>query len=151
MDDTDEAILDAALDFAHDQIDPSDGYPFDVARPIANVILICWAQSHIGNGGLVYFFEMTAPGQPAYSVFCDVYREIGAHVTADCIEAAVEQFPFEDPHLDADLRRETMYNSVDEDGVPTGVFSELNDKIFADGVWDKLTRYIKCHRSTFLG
>lgn len=150
MNEFDEAILDAGLEFAHEQIAPKPSYPFQVAQPIANVVLICWSQAHIDNGGLAYFFEMQAPGSPPYSAFYDAYRDIGAPVTADCIEESVKKFPFEDVHLDAELRRESMYPDDDDGTFSNHMFDEINKAIFEDDVWQKLTQYIIKHRNIFL-
>ena len=143
-----EVILNGGLDAAHRQIEAKPTYPFRVEEPVSNVVLVCWAQSHIDNGWLGYFFEMEAPGCPPYSVISNAYRAIGASMFGDWIDAAVARFPFDNAHLFLEQRCAIMYPVEDEDYENRFVhefFADLPLEGRLEDVWQLLAAYIKAH------
>jgi len=49
-----------------------------------------------------------------YSIFIDACRRIGAETAAEALEKAVALFPFKNPHLYAEKRREHMESCPEE-------------------------------------
>lgn len=145
--DDDDAICDSAIKAAVERLPAEAEYPFDLPEPLSDVLLINWSMGLISNGGLVYFFEMQPPGDPAYSAFCDCYRRIGADVTAESIEAAAAFFPFADPDLDCDARRNFMHGDGAAESDRTSQFDQYDSLIYADDVWGKLAEYVRVNRS----
>ncbi|PCJ51512.1 MAG: hypothetical protein COA79_26125 [Planctomycetota bacterium] len=103
-------------------------------------LLIHSAQGIIDNGGLYYFFESDFPGRPPYQLFINTYKEIGDFKSAECLENAVNAFPFNEPHLHVDKRLEYLSLTHDQ-----GTFEEIfSDTICGnEAVWDKLNEYIE--------
>ncbi len=99
----------------------------------------------LDNGGLKYFFEGDWPSHPPYSIFSAAYRRIGSVSTADCIDAAVECFPFQDPHVDRDARRKFMGERYDPERFGVSAWEDCGD----DDVWPNLVRYARLYSEEF--
>ncbi len=126
-------------------LDWNSEYPYGLNTPSANVFLLASTHGAISNGGLRYSFEVEHPGNPNYDLICDVYRQIGAPVTARCIAQAAAAFPFSDPHLHEIERLTTMHGSEDDDTEYTDIeilFMRLNDEIFDEDPEDKFLQYM---------
>jgi hypothetical protein len=117
---------------------------------VSQVVLIVTAvQGDTDNGGLPFFFEADWSGNPPYSVFASAFRAIGANPTADLIEAAASLFPFPDPHLHGDARRDylrtyCMQNGRTNNSAP---LVQLGDQAIdqSDTNYTLLARYIRDH------
>ena len=73
--------------------------------PLRTLLMVEAAQGMIDSGGLEYFYEADFPNNPAYDVFVQAYRRIGAESAAECIEASALMFPFaEAAALEAGVR-----------------------------------------------
>jgi hypothetical protein len=106
------------------------------------------AQGTIDNGGFMYFFEEDWNGSPPYEDFIAAYETIGCIEQAADLRRVVATFPFSDPHLYRDKRREFMLARYDKSmyGIP-----EWGDSLLRTGdeVWAKLARYCKLHADDF--
>jgi hypothetical protein len=115
---------------------------------LQTLLLVESAQGIIDNGGLEFFYEADFPGNPPYALFVEAYRRIGAHVTADCLEAASLLFPFDEPHYFEPLRQLWLEKFRSD---PGHAFARLARAIGADAtVWDRLADYVETHRAAFL-
>jgi Domain of unknown function (DUF4375) len=113
------------------------------------VTVVLGAQGYIDNGGFIYFFEGDYPGTPPYSVFADAYRAIGADESAECIETAASLFPFPEPHLHGDARRDYLRDHCMIDGRTDDSFTlvKLGDRVIDNSVTNYilLAKYIREH------
>jgi hypothetical protein len=142
-------LLDRAIDFATAAGEKVSFKLDRLSEPVRTVLVVEVAQGIIDNGGLRYFFESDFDGQPPYEDFCDAYRRIGANDCADALKQAVEMFPFDNPHLDAEQRNiylDLFY--ADEDD--SEAFAELDDILVGnEPVWEKMADYVTKHRTAF--
>lgn len=118
--------------------------------PVSRVVTIVLAlQEDTDNGGFGFFFEADWPGTPPYSVFADAFRAIGADKTAESIEAAVSLFPFPEPHLRGDARRDYLRNHCMVDGRTDNLspLVKLGDRVIdqSDTNYSLLSKYIRKH------
>ena len=149
MNDTD--IVELALETVYKNSEPDDWSAYELPRPLFVVWAIEKAQGTIDNGSFQYFFEMDWPGKPPYSIFIEAFREIGAIEAAECFEAAVNEFPFENPHLYCEKRCEHL----DEDGSSSmrkdSKIDQLGLKVMdlSDENYAKLAQYILKNKSYF--
>lgn len=97
-------MMDEASDLAFAALHKNKGDVLSLSLPMQTVVVIYTAQGIIDNGGLEYFFESDFPSGATYYYIMDAYRRIGASAVAECIEAAVRMFPFQDAHLKSDAR-----------------------------------------------
>jgi hypothetical protein len=128
-----------------------DWNAYKLPRPSFVVLTVVKTQEIVLNGGLQYFFESDWPGNPPYAVFIDALREIGAIQAANCLQKAVNNFPFLDPHKRCALRCEHLEQSRSS---PTNFDSiidclgermmDLNDETYA-----RLENYIRENLSCF--
>lgn len=89
---------------------------FNLMRPeLAIFHRVQVAQRVIDNGGLVSFFENDWIGFPPYADFVSSYRAIGCEAAARCIEHAANSFPFADPELHHEERRQHIEENYDFD------------------------------------
>ncbi len=147
MEPADSNLIDLAIDAANNIAETlGTDHPSRLPKPFCVVLLASWAQSHIDNGGLAFFYEMDAPGCPSYEAFEAAYRDIGAFAAANAIKKSSDLFPSSEPHLDSNLRRAHMFQDR-LDIQPS--FDKLDRQIFGDNVWDKLVEYIKANWSLF--
>ncbi|MBL8863792.1 MAG: DUF4375 domain-containing protein [Planctomycetes bacterium] len=70
------------------------------------LVIVTSAQGLIDNGGLRGFFENDFPGTPPYDSFVAAYRHAGAVEVAAAIARAAARYPFRDPHLHVERRRD---------------------------------------------
>jgi hypothetical protein len=93
----------------------------------------------------MYFFGNDFPGQPPYSAFVEGYSEIGAKDEAAALAAAVDLFPFPEPHKHLDLRREFLNRYPDE-----GPFLPYTDALCGnERVFVLLEYYVEKHAADF--
>lgn len=118
-----------------------------LSLPLQTLLLVEMAQTMIDCGGLEYFFEADFPDNPAYAVFVQAYRRIGAASAADCIEASAQMFPFAEPHFFEELRQVWLEKMrVDPQ------FASLGERITGDAsVWRKLSQYVQRNIDAFGG
>ena len=101
------------------------------------IVAVYGAQGVIDNGGLKYSCENNWPGTPAYRVFVDAYRRVGAGPVADVLERAVARFPFPNPHAQQELRLEFMASLDDSDPFFGEAACDRSD------VWGRLEDYVR--------
>jgi Domain of unknown function (DUF4375) len=109
------------------------------------------AQGIADDGGFQFFLENNWPDCPAYSVFVDAFRRIGAQEAADCIQDAVDMFPSPSPHLDCQMRRDFMDSLRVEEGGLDSVIDKLGGRVIDLGgdTFLPLGRYILDHIDSF--
>lgn len=117
---------------------------------VAQVVTVfLGADIYIGDGGFIYFFEGDYPGNPPFSIFADAYRAIGAEESAECIEAAASLFPFPEPHLHGDARRDYLRDHCMADGreISSCPLVKLGDRVVdnIDSDYSLLAQYIREH------
>ena len=150
---------DAGEDLA--KLEDDERYPYGLPEPL----MTFWAVFHGGgviqNGGFQYFFENDWPDNPNYSIFIDAYERIGATGAAAAMRAAVADFPFPDPHLDFEARREHLYDSAEQaerdgtarsDRCGDASFIEQRSHDFLDQqdeIYRSLAAYLLQHREHF--
>jgi hypothetical protein len=113
-------------------------------EPVRIVVLVHAAQGVIDNGGFQYFFESDFPGKPAYWLFVEAYRAIGADEAAATLEMAVALFPFAQPHRYVGKRNKFLDRFKDEEGdTDNSPFDPLTDLLCGNKtVWRQLRRYV---------
>jgi hypothetical protein len=113
------------------------------------VLVVLAAQGYTDNGGFGYFFEGDYPGNPPYSLFANAFRAIGADESAECIEVASSEFPFSDPHLHGDARRDFLREHCMSDGRTNNdaLLVKLGDRVIDNGNanYKLLAQYIRDH------
>jgi Domain of unknown function (DUF4375) len=113
------------------------------------VTVVLGAHQYIDNGGFIYFFEGDYPGNPPYSIFADAFRAIGADESAECIEVAVSQFPFAEPHLHGDARRDYLRDHCMINGRTdsSSTLVKLGDRVIdnSNTNYGLLAQYIRKH------
>ncbi|HEY1790082.1 MAG TPA: DUF4375 domain-containing protein [Verrucomicrobiae bacterium] len=113
------------------------------------VTVFLGAQGYIDNGGFIYFFEGDYPGTPPYSVFANAYRAIGADESAECIEVAAKLFPFPEPHLHGDARRDYLRDHCMINGRSNdeSLLVKLGDRVIdnSEKNYFLLAKYIREH------
>ena len=142
-----EDVHERAVDFCFAKLDEAGGNLSALPIHLQTVIIVYSAQGIIDNGGFRYFFESNFPNTPSYQLFSDGYRRIGAEDQANCIDKAVQLFPFDNPHLYEQKRQEYLNNSCEDDDCE---LIKLGDVVCGDkAVWDKLNIYITNNVSAF--
>ena len=115
--------------------DQFDSFP-DVVK---NFIRVHAAQGVIDNGGYSYFFSSDWPGNPPYSQFTEAYQSIGCEKQVRDLERIVRTFPFENPHLYEEKRKEYIHKNYDDDKYEV---KGWGDALCGDKeVWEKLAAY----------
>jgi hypothetical protein len=149
-DDMSKVIDLASKDVYRDQDSPSWS-PYNRGEHLLTVWAVEQAQGVIDNGGFQYFFENDWPENPAYSVFMDAFRRIGADEAADCIHDAMEMFPSSNPHLDYQMRREFMDSLREKESGKESIIDKLGDRVIDLGgdTFIRLARYILAHADSF--
>ena len=147
----DDEFFYKAIRRALDAVAAAGEDPERLEEPLRTVVIVHSAQGLIGNGGLQYFFECDFPGRPPYSVFVDAFERIGAQDAASRLKAAVDLFPFSDPHLDVTSRQEFLdacANAAPESSASQ--LEALSDLMCVDvSVWDRLREYVYKHSLYF--
>ena len=140
-----ESPLDQPYDHAVSRLAATDGDMEALPLPLQTLLVVEMAQTLIDSGGLEYFYEADFPNNPAYEVFVQAYRRIGAESAADCIEASAQMFPFAEPHLFEELRQVWLERMrVDPQ------FAGLGERIAGDAsVWRKLSQYVRSNSDVF--
>ena len=133
----------ASKDIYRDQDSPSWS-PYNRGKQLLTVWAVEQAQGVIDNGGFQFFFENDWPKNPAYSVFVEAFRRIGAVEAADCMQDAVEMFPSKSPHLDYQMRRDFMDALREKEGGRDSVIDKLGDRDIDLGgdTFIRLAKYI---------
>ena len=143
----DEILLDKVSDELYERV--GDDSIFSLPQVSQVVLVILAAQGYIDNGGFIYFFEGDYPGNPSFAVFADAFRAIGADESAECIEVAVSLFPFPEPHLHGDARRDYLRNHCMLDGRTddSSTLVKLGDRVIdnSDTNYILLAKYIREH------
>jgi len=142
-----DSPLDKPYDYAVSCLAAVGGDMEVLALPLQTLLFVELAQTMIDSGGLEYFFEADFPNNPAYEVFVQAYRRIGARSAADCIEASALMFPFAEPHFFAELRQVWLEKMrIDPQ------FAALGERISGDAsVWEKLAQYVRQNIDAFGG
>ena len=145
-----EVIDWASTDVYRNQDAPSWN-PYNRGEQLLTVWAVEQAQGVIDNGGFQYFFENDWPENPSYSVFVDAFRRIGAQEAADCIQDVMEMFPFTNPHLDYQMRREYMDSLRAKHGAENSVIDKLGGRVIDLGgdTFTRLAGYILDHVDSF--
>lgn len=140
-----KSLLERASDYAFSELDRAGGDLAKLPLQLQTVVIVFTAQGIIDNGGFQYLFASDFPNDPAYTLFSDAYRKIGASNAADCIEKAVALFPFPQPHLSRERRKAFL------DSLPKGSeFFQLGERISVDNhVWEALEHYVSDNRASF--
>jgi hypothetical protein len=143
----DEILVDKVSDELYERIGDASIFSLPWVSQVVTVFL--GAQGYIDNGGFIYFFEGDYPGTPPYSVFADAYRAIGANESAECIEAAVSLFPFLEPQLHGDARRDYLRDHCMIDGRTddSSTLVKLGDRVIDNSAtnYTLLAKYIREH------
>jgi Domain of unknown function (DUF4375) len=143
----DEILVDKVSDELYERIGNDSIFSLPWVSQVVTVFL--GAQGYIDNGGFIYFFEGDYPGTPPYSVFADAYRAIGADESAECIEAAASLFPFPEPHLHGDARRDYLRDHCMIDGRTddSSPLVKLGDRVIDNSTtnYSLLAKYILEH------
>jgi hypothetical protein len=143
----DEKLVDGVSDELYERIGDASIFSLPWVAQVVTVVL--GAHQYIDNGGFIYFFEGDYPGNPPYSVFADAFRAIGADESAECIEAAVSLFPFAEPHLHGDARRDYLRDHCMIDGRTNDAATlvKLGDRVIdnSDTNFRLLAKYIREH------
>jgi hypothetical protein len=143
----DEILVDKVSNELYERIGDASIFSLPWVSQVITVFL--GSQGYIDNGGFIYFFEGDYPGTPPYSVFADAYRAIGADESAECIEAAVSLFPFPDPHLHGDARRNYLRDHCMIDGRTndSSTLVKLGDRVIDNSAtnYALLAKYIREH------
>jgi len=145
-------VVDFALETVYENSEPDDWSAYELPRPLFVVWAIEKAQETTNNGSFQYFFERDWPGNPLYSIFIDAFREVGAVQTAECLEAAVHEFPFENPHLDCEKRLSYLDESGSSSMSSDSKIDQLGLRVMdlSDDNYAKLAQYIQKNESYFL-
>jgi hypothetical protein len=143
----DEILVDKVSNELYERIGDASIFSLPWVSQVVTVFL--GSQGYIDNGGFIYFFEGDYPGTPPYSVFADAYRAIGADESADCIESAVSLFPFSEPHLHGDARRDYLRDHCMIDGRSdnSSALVKLGDRVIDNSAtnYTLLAKYIREH------
>ena len=144
-------IVDWASDDVRGDQDSPSWSPYNRSEQWLTVWAVEQAQGIIDNGGLQYFFENDWPKNPSYSVFVEAFRRIGAVEAADCIQDAVEMFPFKSPHLDHQMRREFLSSLRDKEGGQESAIDKLGFRIMDLGgdTFIRLAKYVQANIDFF--
>lgn len=139
-------------DVSHELYNRLGEAPIFSLPPVSRVVTVVLAlQGVTDNGGFIYFFEADWPGSPPYSVFAGAFREIGADETAECIEVAASLFPFPEPHVHGDARRDYLRNHCMAGDLTddSSTLVKLGDRVIdnSDANYSLLARYIRKHYS----
>lgn len=142
-----DSPLDKPYDYAVSRLAAAGGDTESLPLALQTLLLVEMAQTMIDSGGLDYFFEADFPNNPAYDVFVQAYRRIGAESAAACIEASALMFPFAEPHFFEELRQVWLEKMrVDPQ------FASLGERITGDAsVWQKLSQYVQRNIDAFGG
>ena len=140
-----DSPLDQPYDYAVSCLAAAGGDVEALPLPLQTLLLVEMAQTLIDSGGLEYFYEADFPNNPAYDVFVQAYRRIGAESAADCIEASALMFPFAEPHFFEELRQGWLEKMrIDPQ------FAGLGERITGDAsVWQKLSQYVQRNIDVF--
>jgi hypothetical protein len=146
------AIFEKAMETVYADSSQDNWSPYKLTRPLFVAWAVEKAQGITDNGGLQYFFENDWPDNPPYSIFINAFREIGAREAADCLQKAVDNFPFPNPHLDYEKRREHLEKSRSAADEYDSIIDQLGDRMMdlSDDTYAKLETYIKQHQKYFL-
>ena len=138
-------FLESPSDYAFAQLEAANGDLKALPVPLQSLVLVYSAQGVIDNGGFQYFFESDWPSSPDYSIFSNAYRAIGATQVADAIDRAIRLFPFDEPHLNLELRNEFL-SSLPENHL----LFQLGDSICGnESVWLQLSDYVRQNIQVF--
>lgn len=142
-----DSPLDKPYDYAVSCLAAAGGDTEALPLPLQTLLLVEMAQTLIDSGGLDYFYEADFPNNPAYEVFVQAYRRIGAESAADCIEASALMFPFAEPHFFEELRQVWLEKMRIDPR-----FASLGERIAGDAsVWQKLSQYVQRNIDAFEG
>lgn len=142
-----DAALGKPYDYAVDRLAAAGGDMEALPLPLQTLLMVEAAQTMIDSGGLAYFYEADFPNNPAYEVFAQAYRRIGAEAAADCIEASAQMFPFADPHFFEELRQVWLERMRHDPQ-----FAGLDERISGDAsVWRQLAQYVRLNIDAFGG
>jgi hypothetical protein len=105
----------------------------------------------INNGGFQYFFENDWPENPPYQVFIDALERIGAAEPADLLRTAVDAFPFQNPHLNVDARREYLESSRSKPEEYDSLIDRCGERVMklSDSIDELMSKYVLLHISSF--
>lgn len=142
-----DSPLDKPYDHAVERLAAAGGDMQALPLPLQTLLVVEAAQTMIDNGGLGYFYEADFPGNPAYEVFAQAYRRIGAESAAACLEASALMFPFAEPQFFEELRQVWLEKlRVDPQ------FAGLDERISGDAsVWRHLAQYVQRNKAAFGG
>ena len=138
-------ILEKAIDAVYADSAQDGWNPYKLSHPLFVVWAVEKSQGVTDNGGFQYFFENNWPDNPPYSIFIGALREIGAREAADCLQKAVDDFPFPNPHLDYEKRREHLEKSRSAADEYDSIIDQLGDRMMdlSGDTYAKLEAYIK--------
>jgi len=149
----DDKLIDEVSDQLYERIGKESIFSLPWVSQV--VVVVFAAQGYIDNGGFIYFFEGDFPGDPPYSVFADAFRAIGADESAECIEVAASEFPFSDPHLHGDARRDYLREHCISDGSTNNdaLLVKLGDRVIDNTKtnYALLAQYIRNHLTEIRG
>ncbi len=143
----DDDLLEKVHDVAMLELEKEKNDICRVREPFRSLIIVYSAQGIIDNGGLKYFFETDYPGNPPYKYFIDAYKRTGSIEGSTCLQDAVNSFPFDEPHLNGDLRNKFMDENWEEEDFCVSIWTDLlcgNEK-----VWINLKRYVGLYPDEF--
>ena len=138
--------LDRAINYAFAELERV-GDPMKLPLPMQTVVHVVTAQGIFDNGGVQFFFESDFQGPPPYSVFIDAYQEIGADDEAKALAAAVDLFPFRNPHK-FQKRRDKFLGL--QHGQQESPMWDYDAKLCgSEQVWPLLAKYVRRHANSF--
>jgi|SRR5579862_9481342 len=77
---------------------------FELSETEQVAMMVNCAQGAVDNSGFYLFYDIPWPGTPAYSLFIEAFRKIGAEEVAKYFAETAALFPFENAHLDRERR-----------------------------------------------
>ncbi len=145
-----QIVWDAEGDVHRNDQSP-DWSPYKLPEHLFTVWAVSAVQDTTNNGGFQYFFENDWPGCPSYQVFIDALERIGASECADLLKTAEGAFPFREPHLDLERRREFLESSRSTPDEYDSLIDRCGQRMMdlSDELEELMSKYILLHISSF--
>jgi hypothetical protein len=145
-----QIVRDAVDDASHGEDSPA-WTPYKLPEPLWTVWAVTAVQEKTMNGGFEYFFGNDWPDCPPYKIFIDAFVRIGASESADLLRTAAGAFPFQEPHLDCDARREYLLSSRSQPRTEDSLIDRCGQRMMdlCDENYQRLSQYILEHVAYF--
>jgi hypothetical protein len=146
-----DTLIDWATNDVYQGQDSASWSPYNQGGERLTAWAIEQAQGIVDNGGFRYFFEKDWPDHPEYFLFVEAFQRIGALEVADCLQDAIDMFPFENPHLDCLARNSYLDSLREKQGRRESVIDKLGYRVLDLGgeTFVLLAGYILKHIEAF--